>query len=399
LIWENKNAFFEIAALTQNSERDVISLDIEEEASKTDVVSITFRDPLLAYDDMLVFGRKVSVDWGLRGAPPVQRKNTGFVTNSTNTGDGKGGVTTQISIQSIRDFQTVVKIHTGTRESVVLDAILSMGAAASVVNFPLMKKSVEQMPQMENNFAFLVKLSREWNCHFRMACNTRGALTAAFCGADKLHEFVEAIGGKGAVKLNYGAVDYKKFDVTHTPNVMSYTKNRTPAGNAGQGAVITIGADNNPVLTRVVVESESVKTYKLNTAKCAAAIKKFVDSGGDAMKFWELWLAPSVGWETAKEYYDLGDANTASESMGYTVSCKLIGNPFVSAGSMMYFGSGFSDDLGAANRTWWARKVKHSFSSQGYSTDVEVVDSMQMSDAGMQIPMVMDYILNEANAL
>jgi hypothetical protein len=61
LIWENKNAFFEVAILTQQCEKDVISLDIEEEASKTDTVSITFNDLLLAYDDMLVFGRNISV--------------------------------------------------------------------------------------------------------------------------------------------------------------------------------------------------------------------------------------------------------------------------------------------------------------------------------------------------
>jgi hypothetical protein len=44
-----------------------------------------------------------------------------------------------------------VKVHAGTRESVILDVILSMGVTTSFVDFPFMATSVEQLPQMENN--------------------------------------------------------------------------------------------------------------------------------------------------------------------------------------------------------------------------------------------------------
>jgi hypothetical protein len=68
------------------------------------------------------------------------------------------------------------------------------------------------------------------------------------------------------------------------------------------------------------------------------------------------------------------------------------------AGSMVYFGAGFPDSFGATNRVWWARSVKHSMSSNGFTTSIDVVDSVTMSDVGVMFPIAMDYALKEAQA-
>jgi hypothetical protein len=218
---------------------------------------------------------------------------------------------------------------------------------------------------------------------------------AAFCSAEKLAKFVAGIGGGGGITLHYGFTG----DAAKIPNVISYTKNRNPVGSGGQGSMITTGPDGNPVVTRLIVEKDNVTTWKLDTEKCAKAVKALEGDPDGIKKFWENYLSPNVGWETAKEFYVMVSQDTASESTGYTVSCELPGDPSVSAGCITYFKKGFSDDLGATNRAWWVRKVRHSFSNQGYKSSIEVVDSRQMSDAGAQIPLVMDYILEEAKTL
>jgi hypothetical protein len=393
MIWENKNAFFDIEILSQNMTKDVISLDISEEITKTDDVSITLNDPLLTYDNLLPFGKEVSIKWGVHGLPGITRFNKGFVTASNNSADNKGHITTQITLQTILDINTVQIIHTGTRKQIVDAVFLSMGISQTVVNFISMGTFEEQITQRENDFNFLVRLSREWSCHFKIGHNQAKNPVAAFCSAEKLAEFVTWIGGTGII-LYYGFTG----NALKLPNVVSYTKSRNPVGSGGQSAMITLGSDGQPVLTRLVTEKDSVTTWKLDTKKCAEAVKKLVDDPEGLKKFWENYLSPNVGWETAKQFYIMVSQDTASESMGYTISCELIGSPSVSSGSMVYFREGFSDDLGVTNRTWWIRKVKHSFSNQGYKTSIEVVDSRQMSDAGAQIPAIMEYILEEAKA-
>ncbi|MDR2193878.1 MAG: hypothetical protein LBP19_05345 [Treponema sp.] len=394
MIWENKNAFFEVAILADSMTKDVISLEIAEEVTKTDDVSITLNDPLVAYDNLLTFGKEVTIQWGVRGIPSITRVNKGFVTASNNSGDDKGHVTTQITMQTILDMNGVQIIHTGTRKHIVETVMSSMGITQPIVDFWKMDTVEEQITQYENNFAFLVRLAREWGCHFRMAHDQAQHAIAAFCSAEQLSKLVTAIGGGSAIILNYGFTK----DPSKVPNVISYTKNRNPVGSGGQGAMTSI-VNNKSVLTRFIVEGDSVITWKLNTEKCVRAINELGGGTDGLQKLWDNYLSPNRGWETAKRFYTMVSQDTASESMGYTVTCELIGNPSISAGSMIYFGAGFSDDLGATNRVWWVRKARHSFSHQGYRTSIEVVDSRQMSDAGAQIPEVMNYILEEAKAL
>jgi hypothetical protein len=395
MIWKRENAFFAIKILDQAAAQDVITLSIAEEVGKTDDIALTLYDPKDAYVRELKFGTVVGVEWG---TTVTRRYSKGIVTSMSGSAGDNGVKTTTINVQTIIDNQTAVALHSGRRSDIVTKILLQMGILPINMLVSAMPAIETQLPQMQDDFNFLVGLSRKWGCHFKLSYDGRGFLHAAFCAATELGSFAESIGGTEffAIKLYYGVFETVGALSDLAPNVRSYSWQYNPVGGAGQGAAITPGVDGMPQLTRYVVEGESVKTYKLNMERCEQAVKQYADDAEAVANFWSRVMAPDVGWNTAKAYYDATDQNTASETFGYKVSCELPGSPRIMAGSMVYFGAGFPDSFGATNRVWWARSVKHSLSASGFTTTIDVVDSTAMTDVGVMLPIVMDYALKEA---
>jgi hypothetical protein len=393
MIWRRENAFFDIKILDEAASQDVINFSIAEEVEKTDDIALTLYDPEDAYARRLKFGTVVGVEWG---TTVTRRYSKGIVTSMSGNAGDNGVKTTTINIQAVIDNQTKTILHSGRRSDIVKKILSQMGVSLTNMIVSAMPAIETQLPQMQDDFNFLVNLSRKWGCHFKLSYDALGMLHAAFCAAAELGSFAESIGGTNffATKLYYGVSD--ALGALIAPNVRSYSWQYNPVGGAGQGAAITTGADGMPQLTRYVVEGESVTTYRLNMERCEEAVKQYADDATAVTNFWLQVLSPDVGWDTAKAYYDATSQNTASETFGYKVSCELPGNPRIMPGSMVYFGAGFPDALGATNRVWWARSVKHSLATSGFTTTIDVVDSTAMTDVGVMLPIVMDYALKEA---
>jgi hypothetical protein len=148
---------------------------------------------------------------------------------SGNAGDN-GVKTTTINVQTIIDNQTAAALHSGRRSAIVTKILLQMDILPINMLVSAMPAIETQLPQMQDDFNFLVGLARKWGCHFKLTYDERGFLHAAFCAANELGSFAESIGGTGffAIKLYYGV-----FKAVGAPIDLSYRTQRDMACFAG----------------------------------------------------------------------------------------------------------------------------------------------------------------------
>jgi len=391
-VHNHDGSYFKITSLTMASlndsySQDVISLSIEEADKEMAKGTISFHDKGYYYSRILRPGVKMRIEWGIHipDYPPVFRVLDEVMVSAPSgegSSDGKIIYNCSFMCMGMRGGQARTWFDSGTRYKVVFDAMTRIGVVQSEISFAkeneALSKSTMEM-QAESDFRFLVRLSDDYRCAFRMGYGKAG-LVASFINYDLLGKSVFPAlisGAMSSLVMKYGTVDANVLKYSWSDDSMS-------AAN-GAGTNIIWGADGNPQMVSYIVEDEKTVAYRLDVAKLASVMeaepeKNLTALVCDFMKVDDFALIKD-------KYFTREVLTTAPQGKGITIQASLMGDPLVTNGLVATFGldSGFPDRIGGKERTWWVRRATHDLSSSGYFTSVEIIDAFVNTPTGMKL--------------
>ena len=276
-------------------------------------------------------------------------------------------------------FDKKHRTHTGISKGVLITQLMTeLGVIAPTVNFITQNELLNantQITQIETNYRLLRRLAREWRCIFRISNNSFGKLSGVFISVYNIDlptlpsVLAGAIGGDSLfLEYQYGV-----------KNVIEYSwENHMGKSGSGDNVRIVMGADGKPQFFRYVAEQDTVKVYRFNPEKIKARLKAQGNFIKRADKLKE-WLSVE-DFEKVKWAFDPVNMPTAPQGLGYSMNCKMIGNPLMSAPLKIYYGKGFpvffTPKVKKGRITnFYCSKVIHRIDRNGYFMDLEIADA------------------------
>jgi len=383
---------------------DIISFSVREEIGKITEGSLTLHDPLNKYSRFLRMGVKLIISWGylkpdlgpqaLLAALSNPGEKTGimnrdglicYVKNPGGTGTPNGVITYQCSFyaQEVISGGRSKVWKNMTRSVVISQVLLEMGVIISnqEILFKTMTRTIEpnkQLVQYESNFRFLLRLASWWGALFRIGY-VSGLPFAMFIDPDKISTskfsniITTSVGTN--IGLNYAVEGADKS----LCNVMSFNwRNLQGDGGAGDNVQIKI-INGQPVFERYIVQNDSIVTWRMRPDKIRTDLQK-AGSITNQIKLMKNWLN-TQDFQTLVDqgyFYKVTDT-TAPQGLGYTVKCKVIGNPLMTSPCRVEFGTGFPDFFSNKRLMYYMRSVEHSIDRDGYFCDLDIVDALTIT--------------------
>jgi hypothetical protein len=415
-VFQQDNSYFTVNILGGlNASANIINVSITEEIQKFVTGSITFLDPSYYFTNEFREGTKFQIAWGYKNRSQtleqanlliknptelttqgVRRGQNCIVTTPSWNGDSKGQITyTCQFIGGERDNNTGRKktYQSGTKYNLINQVFDNLGVASKLINFETMNNQLNTESyhiQNESDFKFLLNLSYEWRCTFKIGYDQAGALCGIFIdnskvGSSETQAFISQItGGVGSTKLfEYGIG-------SSNPNVSSWNAVRH-IGDSGLGDGLRIDMiDGKPVFTRYVVENDTIKAYTLDQQK----VKKFAEEHSqNSNEILAKALKPTANLDTVifettkiKDFFTPEIVSTAPQGLGFTVNLNVIGDtaftPYVSC----TFGNGFPPTLRNPRDIdkLFIKKAVHNLNDKGYMCNVEVADIITSTGSYIQ---------------
>jgi hypothetical protein len=395
-LYNHDGTWFKVTSKDVNVETvatpDVMSLTVTEEMAKMDSGSIQLLDRNNVYSRILRPGVKLLVSWGTRlGQPTASQRNPieVMVNSPSGGGDGGGRITFNCSFMALqsRGSDQVRWYETGTKADVISDALTRAGVliANQEINFARGSESITagtKIMQNESDFRFLVRMADEWRAAFRIGRDQKGNQIACFVdyAGLKTSNFVQRMTGETSSRLEYG--NGYQSTLSGQANVLEYTwQDHSMDAANGQGVRI-YEADGKIQMMTYNVENETVTTWRLVPERIEQELKQRDLSG--QTKLMSDYLSAKT-FDQIKRFFVEDTTTTAPQGSGLTIDAKLMGDPNVTAAMIATFGTGFPDRIGAADRTWWIRKVDHALSTAGYFSSVSISDAYAFSPTGEKL--------------
>lgn len=382
----------------------VVSLEITEEWGKMINGSITFEDDNnwnIAY--LLKFGTPILLQWGYKawstslgsiksdprvisisGAP--KRAAQAIVTNPSGSGSTSGEIRYNCSF--VQNFTPPLTARFKkyppriTKGALVAMVLTGMGIPSPMqfVAFSRMNESYDTGYQVvqdyETDYKFLVRLSMEWRCVFRIAYTPKGDIVALFASPDMVNLFPTAITG------GIGLFNELRYKTAQFPNVKNYSWNHN-VGDSGSGdSVRIVYVNGQPQYWRMKAKTDTVVFYKLNTEKMKTEMAKLNHAGKVAL--YKEWMSKENMDELIRDkYYIPVEEKTAPQGIGLSLSAEMIGDPLWTAPNRAKFSGAFPDYFLMDKLHFFVRRVTHKIDRSGYNMSVEVVDAFTISGGNL----------------
>lgn len=381
---------------------DIISFNYTEEISRYNSGSISVYDPDHFYSKVLRFGALLEIEFGysnpsniftslLSSSNPNEAFGAGvrtgikaYIQNPRGNAGANGVVTYNCNFYGSEVLSTKkYRTHTGITKGALITLLMTeLGVVAPTVNFLTQNELLDankQIMQRETNYKLLLRLAREWRCIFRVSTSPLGTLTGIFISTNNIdlktlpQQLSGAIGGD-SLFLEYQS---------GVRNVLEYEwENHQGKSGSGDNVRIIQGADGKPQFIRYVAQGDTIKAYRFNPEKVKARLKA---QGNFIKRFDKLkeWLSVS-DFEKVKWAFDPVKLSTAPQGLGYSMNCKMIGNPLMSAPLKIYYGQGFpvffTPKVVKGHITnYYCSKVQHTIDRSGYFMDLEIADAYTAS--------------------
>ena len=404
LLYNNGTQFFSITSMdmigqknvTKIISQDVISFSVTDELGKIPSGSLTIRDNEGMYSRIFRCGVKFEIVYGYRSF------NIGNITQGINIGNARGN---QRSLRcvvqtpsgsgdeggqhiysanffglALLDSPKRNVFDSGTRRQVVTETLRDLDILDYTIDFKdagtrLSIKNI--IIQSEPPTGFLYRLAKEWNCIFFVCPKKDGTKFAFFLDVAKVASPMVKAGFASSFALDDTKDIY--YNSGQLSNVRSFDWQQH-IGESGQGDGVNIMyVEGKAIYTRYVAQSSgTVRLYRLDEEK----VRKATNNGQNAETSMEILNAKN--FEQVKKYFTPCDSKIAPQGMGYTVNCKMKGDPFMTVLMKIKFKGGFPAPLTQsipeeAYTKFYIKKTVHSFSKGEYNTDVEIVDSYTLN--------------------
>ena len=179
--------------------------------------------------------------------------------------------------------------------------------------------------------------------------------------------------------------------------VISYSaENKEGESGTGDNTILSM-VDGQIVARKYIAEQQKVVTYRLNPEKITEGLKNAGSAQGQ-MEFVGQWLKENDFQNLIRAgFFTAVESVTCPQGYGYTINCKVIGNPLITPPNEAFFGENFPDQIGKRmvsghsytggitsdpKTKWFIRKVTHDISMSGYFSNVEIVDAFSISPTG-----------------
>jgi len=393
---------------------DVRQLSVVETMNRMDTGTLELNDPTGMYGRLFRFGLRLDITWGYKAWNQRLQSRFDNPTSfdlftqgisrtglrlfcSTPSGEATDGgeqiFRVNLVAMDVRGAQQQRTFSSGTRGSIVTQVMAEIGVSAPIVKFGTMNTAIDDstaVNQWESDFSFLARLAYEWGAFFRISRDASGTLVGIFVdpGAIQQSSYLKSINGNGPdiYKLEWGAGER---------NVIAYTwQSHMGESGAGDGSTFAF-VNGQVVMYRYVVKNEQVTAWRLNTNRIRQFLIDQGKSGGpsaiasaakDALntKDFSSVVGISNGQKrTVRYFFDQVTGNTAPQGYGMTINARMPGTPMIIPSMPIAFGQGFPDRLGrdlpynpyGNDINFLVRQHTHTISSQGYLSQLEVIDS------------------------
>jgi hypothetical protein len=188
---------------------------------------------------------------------------------------------------------------------------------------------------------------------------------------------------KGSVELNWKYGD--------RPNVIEYSWQNAEGENGSGDNVRLEYVNGQPVFIRMTMDTETVRTWVLNTDRIKAELERRGQISSDSESQFVMSVVNATDFETVKWLFDPVDSTTAPNGYGYSINGKMFGDPTITAATVAELGQGFPDSMtdagqpgGEPKKTRYLfMKVTHQLDVNGYFTLFEAKDVWSMSPLGV----------------
>jgi hypothetical protein len=415
-VFKQDNSYFTINILGGlNASANIIDISITEEIQKFVTGSISFLDPSYYFTNEFRSGTKFQIAWGYKNRSQtleqanllvknptelttqgVRRGQNCIVTTPSWAGSTNGQIVyTCQFIGGEKDNNTGKKktYMSGTKYSVINQIFDNLKITNKLINFSTMNNNLNTESyhiQNETDFKFLLNLSYEWRCTFKIGYDQTGNLCGIFVdntkvGSSETKAFImQMTGGVGSNKLfEYGIG-------SSNPNVSSWNATQHIGDNGlGDGLRVDM-IDGKPVFTRYVVEQDSIKAYRLDEQK----VKKFAEANSqNSNEILSKALSPTANldtviWETTKvkDFFTPEIISTAPQGLGFTINMNVIGDTAFTPYVECKFGNGFPPPLRKPRDIdkIFLKKITHNLNEKGYMCALEAADIITSTGSYVQ---------------
>jgi hypothetical protein len=367
--------------------------------------SLTFNDPDHILSKILRIGARIKLSWGYKDfgttlqsllpvdlnfdeitGPLVRRGYEGIVTSPKGSGGQNGKITYNCNFTGIgfRGIDTKNEFSSGKKRDVVNKVFDDIGVSSTFrfVNFSRGDENVtptQSVRQDETSFRFLTNKAKEWRALFMLSYLPSGEIGGIFIDPGNLDQnpFVRWMFSStgNSHYLDYGG---------SVSNVQSYTWTNLQ-GESGVGDNVQLEIVNGEIVFRqFVVEEQKVTTYRLNQEKVQSI---FQDQSADITtktRIMQDYLS-TKSFDQVKHFFDPVESSTAPQGYGYRLKAKMLGNPLFSPPSLIRIGTGFPEQIGNSQTSWYLESVTHNIDISAYLMDIEVVDAFAKSPVGLVI--------------
>jgi len=303
-----------------------------------------------------------------------------YIQNPKGSAGSNGVVTYNCTFYGWEAFQKKSKaVHVNISRGNLIKKLMSdIGILNPTVNFSSQNRLLNadtQIIQRETSYRLLLKLARKWRAIFRISNDAKGLLTGIFISPDKIELPNLSQTLSGAIDGNSVLLEYQ----SGIKNVLEYSwENHQGSSGSGDNVQIIMGADGKPTFQRFVAEGDTIKTYRFNPEK----VKNRLKAEGNFIKRidkLEKWVSNN-DFEKIKWAFDPVEMSTAPQGLGYSMKCKMIGNPMMSPPLKVYYGEGFpvffTPKLRKGSITnFLCNSVTHTIDSSGYFMNLEIADA------------------------
>lgn len=368
---------------------DVIAFSITEELGKYITGTLTMKDDSHVYSALFLNGMNFQISWGYRTFAELgflnQTKRNGlqcFLQSPSGEASDNGEVTYTVAFfgQEMRTLQDKKVFNSGTKMSMIGSLMDDLQVVDKYINFDqgkdlLSDSTVET--QWGSSWGFLFELAKKYRCLFRIAYKNDGTRAGMFIDDTKLgntdvRTFLMSLTGTD----QYSKELY--FNAGQKSNVSSYNWQHHIGENGAGDDIQMVLVNGRPVYNHRVIESGRVVTYKLDTVKLEKALGDANKSLDDRTTIWNSIIS-ATDFEQVKKWFVPVVSDTAPQGMGFTINCKMLGDPMLIIPMEIIFKKGFPAPLTQSQdpsgiTKFFLRKVTHTISKQGYFCDLEICD-------------------------
>ena len=385
--------------------QDVISFTITEELGKLTTGSLQMRDPTGVYSRIFRNGLRFNISWGYKSwnqdlqslgvnsvLPRGIRQGLKCVVVTPSGAGGEDGQQTHavsfMALEALSNARHKV-FDSGVRGDVVASAFTDLDITNYIIDFPTKKERLStrnSVRQSENSFSFLRQIAEKWGAYVLIGHKPNGDKIGLFLDANKTsstssNKYTSDV--LGIVKTDEKEFYYNSGSKS---NVKSYSWAQNIGENGGGDDVQITLVSGKVVTARRVMENQTVTLWRLNEEK----LQRHVDglkTMDEKIQFMN-WVKDAKDFKTVSKFFIKTPTTTAPQGEGFTINMACHGDPFLTVMLVCRFKTGFPVSISSPKdgvTTFNIKRATHSFSKGDYSTELEIVDSFNLTGSHMYI--------------